>query len=97
MPRAPAELTEMRVIQRSKIERVTFVHPFKFPGLEETYPAGVYEVETIEEPLDGLSFLAYHRVSTTLQVRDPVNGARQVVTIDPKHLTEALERDARAI
>lgn len=83
-----------RVIQRSKIERVTFAHPFTLAGFDAPLAAGTYEVETIEEPLDGLSFVAYHRVSTTILVRDPGSGARQVVTIDPKDLSDALAQDA---
>jgi hypothetical protein len=53
-------------------------------------------VETTEEPTDGLSLLAYRRVSTTiiLASREFGPASRQVVTIEPLDLDAALKRDA---
>jgi hypothetical protein len=45
--------------------------------------------------LDDLSFLAYRRVSTTIELPGVGAGSarRQVVTIDPLELDAALKRD----
>jgi hypothetical protein len=53
-------------------------------------------VETTEEPIGGLSLLAYRRVSTTiiLASREFGPASRQVVTIEPLDLDAALKRDA---
>jgi hypothetical protein len=47
-------------------QSVTFRHPFSISGAEGVQPAGTYIVETNEELLEGLSFPAYHRVSTSI-------------------------------
>ena len=45
---------------------MTFLHPFSLAGVEGEQAAGTYAVETLEEPIEGLSFVAYRRVSTTI-------------------------------
>lgn len=82
-------------------ERVThktirFMHPFVLAGVEGEQPAGSYTVETIEEPLGDLSFVAHRRVSTTITLASRQFGpaSRQVVTIDPEDLEEAQRKDA---
>jgi hypothetical protein len=71
------------------------MHPFSLIGLDGVQPAGTYLVETVEETLDNLSFVAYRRVSTTivLPAVGTDTGQRQVVTIDPDDLKAAQERD----
>ena len=76
---------------------VTFHHPFFLDSLEEEWPAGDYTIETEEELLDSLSFLAFRRVRTTMIVY-PKSGSRggrniQYVTIDPAELATAQARD----
>lgn len=77
---------------------VTFQHPFVLHNMDGMQPPGTYLIETAEEPLGNLSFLAYRRVSTTMTL--PTVGAaslrRQVVTIDPDELRAALAKDALA-
>jgi len=60
------------------------------------FAPGAYDVETIEEQLEGLSFAAFRRVSTTIILVDPATGARQVTEIDPEDLATALKIDAEA-
>jgi hypothetical protein len=75
---------------------VTFLHDFVLRDLDGIQPPGTYLIETVEEPLGTLSFVAYRRVSTTITV-PPIGVAsrrRQVVTIDPDELQAALARDA---
>ena len=82
--------------ERTTHSSVTFLHPFLLVGLDGVQPAGTYTIETVEETLDKLSFVAYRRVSTTIVV--PAVGAvtrqRQVVPIDPRDLEAAQKRDA---
>lgn len=81
--------------ERTTLATVDFRHPFKIAGVEGEHPAGTYIVETIEEPIGGLSFLAYRRVSTTIVLPSRSFGpsARQVVTIEPQDLDSAQARD----
>jgi len=82
--------------ERTTHSSVTFLHPFSLVGLDGVQPAGTYTIETVEETVDNLSFVAYRRVSTTIVV--PAVGTptrqRQVVTIDPRDLEAAQKRDA---
>ena len=84
------------VTERTRREQVTFLHPFSLAGVEEQQEPGTYAVETIEETIDGLSFVAYRRVSTTIVLPSPQygNASRQAVTIDPIDLEAARKRDA---
>ena len=51
---------------RTTSKVITFVHPFALPGLDHAQPSGAYTVQTDEEPIEGLSFLAYRRVATVI-------------------------------
>jgi hypothetical protein len=74
---------------------VTFQRPFAVNGFERTYPAGSYRVVTDEELIDGLSFLAYRRVSTMMFVPGPVPGglSMEMMIINPADLEAAQFRD----
>ena len=76
---------------------VTFLHPFSLAGIDEILEAGTYIVETLEELIEGLSFVAYRRVSTTIVTAGKGYGqaVRQVITIDPRDLEAAQEQDAQ--
>jgi hypothetical protein len=66
--------------------------------MDGVQPPGTYLIETVEDPLGTLSFVAYRRVSTTITL--PAIGVsslrKQVVTIDPDELQAALAKDALA-
>ena len=74
---------------------VAFSRPFSLPDLDGIQPAGTYRIQTVDVTLDNLSFLAYRRVSTTIEL--PAVGTagpkRQVIAIDPLELEKALQRD----
>jgi hypothetical protein len=74
---------------------VTFSRPFSLVDVDGIQPAGTYRVQTVEVTLDNLSFLAYRRVSTTIELPSVGAGSsrRQVVTIDPLELDAALKKD----
>ncbi len=75
---------------------VVFVHHFALAGTENVHPPGSYDVETIEEPIEGVSMLAWRRVSTSITLPAPhlSASARQATTIDPAALAAALSKDA---
>jgi hypothetical protein len=74
---------------------VTFSRPFSLVDVDGIQPAGTYRIQTVDVTLDSLSFLAYRRVSTTIEL--PAVGTagskRQVITIDPLELEAALKGD----
>jgi len=76
---------------RTTRETVTFDLPFSLSGAEKQYPAGTYTIETNEELVEGLSFLAYRRVATPiyLPLSHSAAGAMQVGSINPQELGAA--------
>ena len=76
---------------------VTFTRPFSLSGFDGEQPAGSYSVETDEELLEGVSFPAYRRIATMMQLE---TGSRaggdglQVAVIDPRELEAALAVDS---
>ena len=84
------------MLERTTRKSVTFRHPFVIAGIDEKLAPGTYDVETCEELIEGLSFVAYRRVSTTIVVAVTGHGqsARQVVAIDPLDLEVAQKIDA---
>jgi len=79
---------------RTGTKTTTFHHPFCLKGVDRELPPGDYRVVTEEELIEGLSFPAYHRVSTVIFVPAPSGSAVEMVTIDPADLEAAQERDA---
>jgi hypothetical protein len=73
---------------------LSFEHPFCLKGVDRTLPAGTYQVITDEELIDGLSFLAYRRLSTMMVVPGQQASSIEMVTIDPLELRAAQDRDA---
>ena len=75
---------------------VTFRRPFTLASLDGPQPAGTYRLVVEEEQIPGLSFTAFRRVATLLHVpADPVpGGTRQVVSVLPDELAEAVAADA---
>lgn len=79
---APAPVWAAERVAR---ETVTFAAPFKVEEPFGECPPGVYEVETVEELIDGLSFPAYRLVSTALVLPGPSGAPRscRMVRVDP--------------
>ena len=53
---------------RTTRSTITFRRPFYLKGVDRLLPPGDYSVMTDEERIEGLSFTAYHRVSTVIFV-----------------------------
>ena len=72
-----------------------FNSAFNLGGIDGELPAGSYRIESEEELIESLSFVAFRRVETTIEL--PAIGSvglkRQVVAIDPLDLAMAQERD----
>lgn len=81
--------------ERTTDSLVTFQRPFALKDIVGTQPPGTYQIETVEQTIDGLSFIAFRRISTTILL--PAIGSssarRQLVDIDPADLAAALHRD----
>ena len=80
---------------RTTRRSVIFSQPFSLADIDGIQPAGTYRVQTVDVSLGNLSFLAYRRISTTIEL--PCIGTagprRQVMTIDPVELEAALTKD----
>ncbi len=80
--------------ERTTLRTIAFSRPFRLAdGMQ---PAGLYEVETTEEQIEGLSFVAFRRISTTITpVGSPASTrSRQRTTVEPTELDAALAGDA---
>jgi hypothetical protein len=83
---------------RSRSEMVTFRHPFQIRGVDRLLPAGVYEVITDEEMIEGLSFASFRRVATMIMVPAVASrGSRmEMISIGSVDLSDAQRIDASA-
>ena len=76
-------------------QTIAFRKPFYLKGVDRLLSPGDYGVVTDEELIEGLSFSAYHRISTVMFVPAEFGCAVEMVTIDPLDLQAAIDRDAR--
>ncbi len=83
-------------MRRSNQSAVTLTKPFRLRALDEMVPAGTYTVETEEEQVDGLSVVAYRRVSSVVLVPGSHPGEVQVVPVEPSELEAILLEDGAA-
>ena len=76
---------------RTTRQTFTFERPFSLSMLDEVQPAGTYNVDLDEELIEGLSFLAYRRVATTIYLPLPRAGAGsvQAIRVEPSELEAA--------
>jgi len=82
---------------RTTHRTVTFTRPFRLAEVNDELPAGDYVVETDEEAIDGVSFLAWRRVGTFMYLPSPTrNGTlTRTVMIDAAGLEDVLRQDSR--
>lgn len=76
---------------RTKTRTVHFDRPFALFGLDGLQPAGDYQVQDDEEQITGISWLAYRRVATMIEVKS--GQKTSLVTIDGAELDAAMESD----
>jgi hypothetical protein len=80
------------VAVRTTRSQATFLAPFALPELDGPQPAGVYDVDTDEEIIEGNERTVYVRVATLLYLE--TGAATRIVTIDSIGLQAALAQDA---
>jgi hypothetical protein len=74
-----------------------FSHPFELKGVDRILPPGEYRVVTDEQLIEELSFPVYRRVSTMIFVPGKSGTAStEMVTVDPRDLLAAQDRDKAA-
>jgi hypothetical protein len=82
---------------RTRTTLVVFSHPFELKGVDRTLPPGEYRVVTDEQLIEELSFPVYRRVSTMMFVPGKSGtSSTEMVTIDPRDLQAAQDRDKAA-
>jgi hypothetical protein len=82
---------------RTSDKTVNFARPFLLKGVDRVLPPGEYRVATDEELIQELSFPAYRRVATVIFVpAESRHASVEMVSIDPRDLREAQDRDAQA-
>jgi hypothetical protein len=78
---------------RTITESFTFHRPFCLKGIDRLLPPAEYRVVTDEEVIEGLSFTAYHRISTVIFVPAETGRAVEMLTIDPMDLEAVHKND----
>lgn len=82
---------------RTRNTLVVFSNPFELKGVDRTLPPGEYRVVTDEQLIEELSFPVYRRVSTMIFVPGKSHASSvEMVTIDPRDLQAAQDRDKAA-
>ena len=81
---------------RTTTRTVIFARPFLISGMDREGQAGTYLIETCEELVEPLSFVAYRRISTSIQLSQPSGrpGIVETYVIDPGALEAALAKDS---
>ncbi len=76
---------------RTKTRTIHFDRPFALLGREGLQPAGDYQVLDDEEQITGISWLAYRRIATVIEIHAGQTTCR--ITIDGEELDAAVARD----
>ena len=84
---------------RSNETTLTFSNAFALSEVDRPLPAGTYRVVVDEEDVPGLSFLAFRRIATMLQVPalSAPSGPTEMFLVNPDELAAALETDRVAV
>jgi hypothetical protein len=82
------------MLTRTTTRYVHFNGTFSLAGVDGVQTAGDYRVHEDEEQMEGLSWLAYRRIATLIEI---THGPKtSLMTIDPSDLQDALENDQAA-
>lgn len=84
------------MIERTTNSEITFAHPFALSSLVAPLQAGTYRLVVDEELIEGLSFPAYRRVATHLEIPaiSVEAGTRQFLQVTAAEIESALRNDA---
>jgi len=92
------EITKMTKFKNTQ-KTYVFSAPFKLTGFDHSFPIGQYSVEITEEMIEGLSFVAYKRIATTMRIihsPDTFFQAKifnKIFNIDPRDFDLAILKD----
>jgi len=78
--------------RRTTVKTITFIRPFTLRGrMDGELPAGPYTVETDEELIEPLSFIAYRCMASRMHMPLALGeyGPVEMVVVDPDELSEA--------
>jgi hypothetical protein len=80
---------------RTRETTITFDHPFQLSDADGVLPAGTYRIVVDEEPILGLSFIAYRRVATMLHTPALAapQGRNERLSVNAAELDAALLKD----
>lgn len=83
--------------ERTTESEIAFMHPFSLDALVAPQPAGTYRLVVDEELIEGLSFTAYKRVATHLEIPalSVTTGKRQFLQVTQTEIDAALELDSK--
>lgn len=83
------------MLRRTRVEEMVFPNPFQVEGYEKQIPAGTYSILIKEELIQGLSFKAYRRTSTTLLIPGSASrpGGTLFISAAQAHLDDAQRVD----
>lgn len=84
------------MIERTAQSEITFTHPFVLNCLVAPLEAGTYRLVVDEELIEGLSFSAYRRVATHLEIpaMSVASVTRQFLQVSAAEIENALLKDA---
>jgi len=82
--------------ERTRETEITFAHPFVLSSLVVPLEAGTYRLIVDEEEIEGLSFSAFRRTDTQLEIPAIAtdNGTRQRLSVSSQEIETALAKDA---
>lgn len=85
------------MVERTTESEIAFMHPFTLNALVGPQPAGTYRLVVDEELIEGLSFTAYKRVATHLEIPaiSIATGKRQFLQVTQSDIDHALALDSR--
>lgn len=85
-------------MERTIETEITFIHPFVLSSVKMPLEAGTYRLIVDEEEIEGLSFSAFKRTSTQLEIPSIATtiGTRQRLQVSSQEIETALAKDARA-
>ena len=74
---------------RTRRKQMSFAKSFTLAGVDHSRPAGVYEIVTDAELIEGLNFPVYRRTATWIMARASPSGPEEMVAVDPAALAAA--------
>lgn len=82
---------------RTRQSTARFLHPFRLAGLDGAQPAGEYEIDEDEQSVEGISWVAWHRVATFIHLpaKQVSARSRQIIRIEHADLEAALNLDGQ--